>query len=463
MSIATQIQRLQGAKAALATSIENKGVTVPSSTKLDGYAALVDQIQQGGDTIVIDNTVYGQGSRNSIIGADGNVLKSYDSTELAELTALPALPQLPGLTGVDWSMTVAQFKAAPLGTVIYPRYQLNDDNLHIFISLPKGGIRIEMFKELHQPYTGGAFVRSTKTVNWGDGSATTSLDTTSHTYASAGDYEIVVSSPNDTWKGLTDIFEKCYTTVPYVMAIYIPRTYFVDATPYNSAMALTNNAANGGDALNYRGFLTAKNGFVVVDDRWTLNMQFQYAFGNTNIYGINLSPSQVPNLGAYMFVNSKLTAIYSDSNVYVGNAGGVFAGCRNLVTVPPTNGDVPSQAFMWCESLRNITIGGGTSIGDNAFSMEGVSFKVSSGNWGPFSNKALSEVHIASTITNIASSAFSYSDDDTVYYLEATTPPTLSGYLNGKWYVPRAALADYAEATNWWAMYEDGQVLAYDY
>ena len=101
MSIATQIQRLQGAKAALATSIENKGVTVPSSTKLDGYAALVDQIQQGGDTIVIDNTVYGQGSRNSIIGADGNVLKSYDSTELAELTALPALPQLPGLTGVD--------------------------------------------------------------------------------------------------------------------------------------------------------------------------------------------------------------------------------------------------------------------------------------------------------------------------------------------------------------------------
>ena len=72
-------------------------------------------------------------------------------------------------------------------------------------------------------------------------------------------------------------------------------------------------------------------------------------------------------------------------------------------------------------------------------------------------------VTLPSTITNIASSAFSYSDDDTVYYLEATTPPTLSGYLNGKWYVPRAALADYAEAVNWWGMYEDGQVLAYDY
>ena len=50
MAISTEIQRLQGAKASLKTSIENKGVTVPAATKIDGYAALVDQIQAGGDT-----------------------------------------------------------------------------------------------------------------------------------------------------------------------------------------------------------------------------------------------------------------------------------------------------------------------------------------------------------------------------------------------------------------------------
>lgn len=48
MSIATEISRLQTAKSDLKTSIENKGVTVPSSTTLDGYAALVDQISGGG-------------------------------------------------------------------------------------------------------------------------------------------------------------------------------------------------------------------------------------------------------------------------------------------------------------------------------------------------------------------------------------------------------------------------------
>lgn len=45
-----QIDRLTNAKAALKTSIEAKGVTVPSSTTLGGYSALVDSIQTGVDT-----------------------------------------------------------------------------------------------------------------------------------------------------------------------------------------------------------------------------------------------------------------------------------------------------------------------------------------------------------------------------------------------------------------------------
>lgn len=48
MSVASEISRLQTAKADLKTAIEGKGVTVPSSTKLDGYADLVDSIETGG-------------------------------------------------------------------------------------------------------------------------------------------------------------------------------------------------------------------------------------------------------------------------------------------------------------------------------------------------------------------------------------------------------------------------------
>lgn len=61
MSIATEITRLQNAKSALKSAIENKGVTVASSTKLDGYASLVNSIPSGGGTegnIMNPNSIY---------------------------------------------------------------------------------------------------------------------------------------------------------------------------------------------------------------------------------------------------------------------------------------------------------------------------------------------------------------------------------------------------------------------
>lgn len=54
MSIASEISRLQTAKAGLKTAIEAKGVTVPSATTLDGYPALVGAIPSGGSSIIED-------------------------------------------------------------------------------------------------------------------------------------------------------------------------------------------------------------------------------------------------------------------------------------------------------------------------------------------------------------------------------------------------------------------------
>lgn len=45
MSIASEIQRIQDAKDDIKSAIENKGVTVPSATKLDGYSELIDSIK----------------------------------------------------------------------------------------------------------------------------------------------------------------------------------------------------------------------------------------------------------------------------------------------------------------------------------------------------------------------------------------------------------------------------------
>lgn len=48
MTIASEITRLQWAKADIKTSIEWKGVSVPSAAKLDAYSSYIDQIVQWG-------------------------------------------------------------------------------------------------------------------------------------------------------------------------------------------------------------------------------------------------------------------------------------------------------------------------------------------------------------------------------------------------------------------------------
>ena len=50
MSIASEITRLQGAKASIKSAIEAKGVTVPSNALLDSFATYIAQISGGGST-----------------------------------------------------------------------------------------------------------------------------------------------------------------------------------------------------------------------------------------------------------------------------------------------------------------------------------------------------------------------------------------------------------------------------
>lgn len=52
MSVHSEIDRIAGAKSDIATAITNKGVTVPSGTKLDGMASLIDSISGGEDVII---------------------------------------------------------------------------------------------------------------------------------------------------------------------------------------------------------------------------------------------------------------------------------------------------------------------------------------------------------------------------------------------------------------------------
>ena len=88
MSIASEISRLQAAKAAMKTAIEGKGVTVSASATLDDYADYIDDIEQSGGGGIGEFTKYQkyQGTPNS-------------STNITFTNTLGVVPKLVILTG----------------------------------------------------------------------------------------------------------------------------------------------------------------------------------------------------------------------------------------------------------------------------------------------------------------------------------------------------------------------------
>lgn len=52
-----ELDRIEAAKTAIGTAIAGKGVAVPSGTKLDGMAALIDGIEQGSDSVLQSKSV----------------------------------------------------------------------------------------------------------------------------------------------------------------------------------------------------------------------------------------------------------------------------------------------------------------------------------------------------------------------------------------------------------------------
>ena len=75
MSVATEISRLQTAKSDIKTAIEAKGVTVPSSAKIDVYDDYIAQISTGGFPVSPGiYACYEDGSLKSYAEADTNAL-----------------------------------------------------------------------------------------------------------------------------------------------------------------------------------------------------------------------------------------------------------------------------------------------------------------------------------------------------------------------------------------------------
>lgn len=355
MSIATEIQRLQTAKADIKTAIEGKGVTVPSTTKLDGYATLIDSIETGGG----GGDDYEEAPLKDInfFDYDGKVAYSYTISEFAQLTELPANRPHSGLTGQGWNWTKEQIdeqiEAMPKQMVVVAPYYITSDE--------KTRLYLEYAVDMNPYFSFG--INGSIEIDWGDGSETTTLTGTNvgtrietrHEYA-RGNYVMSITVTG---------------SMRFVASTNCPQFTYMWTPPSNN-----NGQRIAWCALKHIRFganvSVMANSFYNCRDLKTVTVPSYLSPANGNIF------TECHTLKFLALPNWTGTNMISQSDINFATLKGgtatidasAFSGCTmaKYVTIPHTITSIGNSAFLSCISLREMWFPKGlTSIGSTCF------------------------------------------------------------------------------------------------
>ena len=428
MSISSEITRISNAKTAIAQSIANKGVTVPSGTKIDGMAALIDSIQTGGSGG--ETPASAKWDDVTFIDYDGSVLYSYSLAEAQALTALPTLPSHDGLVCQGWNWTLEAIKALNRPVTVGAMYITDDGATRLHI-------RIATVGRMTVPLYIGQTVANGVSIDWGDGSTAKTLSgtgnvNTSHTYAEPGDYVISLMSQD----GCTLSF----------------------GTGSSSYCVMGSTGNNGRVYCNMMQDVSIGKNVTSIGPS---------AFGNCYSLASITIPTGVTSIGNYAFQNcySLASVIIPDGVTSISN--NAFSGCYSLasITIPDGVTSIGLSAFSGCYSLASITIPDGvTSIDNyafqNCYSLASITIPdgvTSIGNYAFQNCYSLASITIPDGVTSIGNYAFGNCCGMCYYnFSECTSIPALSNTnafysipSDCQMLIPSALYNRWKSATNW--------------
>lgn len=492
MSIASEIQRLQGAKDDIKTAIQAKGVTVPASAKLDTYDTYIAQIDGGGGvTPVASKDV-------DFLDYDGTVVYSYSAAEFATLSSLPANPSHTGLMAQGWNWSLSDAKtyvASYGGLTIGQMYTTSDGKTRLYIMIQDNG-RKDITIYFFQSVANGV------TFDWGDNSSTKTVSGTgnksiTHTYSQGGEYVI-------TFNVTSGSMNLGYNSSSYNLVGMISGSYSYQSTRLKKIFI-----GSGVSALSSYAFSDCyKLSEITIPNTVTeLNLcSFRKCYGLKSI----VIPTSITTLGDSCFDTCEVLSDVCLGRGLTSTGNYVFKYCYRLdnIYLPDTMLSVGAYTFQYCKSLSNIVVPSGiTTINNYAFSdcnhlinitlpntvttlgtyvfyncyllksvtlsnsimtLPSASFnycynltEVSNlenittiGN-SVYRYCGINTIIVPSTVTSIGTYAFADNYNLMAVYLYPETPPTLQSnaftriYSNSVFYVPNGCLNAYQTASNW--------------
>jgi hypothetical protein len=363
---------------------------------------------------------------------DGTLLYSYTVKDAQELTELPKLPTQEGLICQGWNYDLETIKAHNRALNIGATYITDDGKTRLYIKIAAEG-RMDVPLYFNQNVTNGV------TIDWGDGSATQTLDgtgnvNTTHTYASIGEYVISLEVADGCTLGLG------HNSSQYcVMGKYGDWEAYV--TLYRNRLKKV-EIGNGVTRINNYAFQYCYNlESIVIPNGVTsiVNHAFYYCDNLASI----VIPNSVTSISFNVFQNCyKLASVSIPDTTNIGNY--VFSSCYNLESIVIPNGvtSITNQIFNFCRSLSSVTMSNNVkTITSSAFA-------------GCYN---LTNIAIPNSVTKIETTVFQNCYGMKFYdFSQHTYVPTLSNTnaFNGipsdcEIRVPMALVDEWKAATNW--------------
>lgn len=396
-----------------------------------GFKTAIDAIPTGGGSTPVPALSKGV----NFIDYDGTVVEAWQTSEVAGKSALPSNPSHDGLTAQGWNWSLANIKSYiadyPDAVVWVGQMYITDDGkTRVYIHLEEGRL---------SPYLGLA-VNGSVDIDWGDnsthgtltGTSITTVKNVQHTYASGGDYVIVL-----TVTGTVSIIGS---------SSYGSQLFYKSRTPGTLNRVYQNSIQKVEIGSN-----------IVIGD---------YAFNCCYSLASVTMPNSVTSIGSNAFNDclSLVSVTMPNSVTSIGN--NAFGYCYSLasVTIPDSVTSVGSSAFGYCYSLASVIIPDSvTSIDNSVFStcypLTSITIPdsvTSIGNNAFNYCYSLVSITIPDDVTSIGSSAFNSCYGLGFIKFTSTTPPTVAN--SNAWssiptdciiYVPTGTLETYKTATNY--------------